>query len=482
MPETEEFDLIVIGGGPAGATVSTLVAMQGLSVLLLERESFPRYQIGESLLPITVHGICGMLGCLDELKSANFVKKLGGVFRWGRSPEPWRFNFAIAPELEKVNAGYAFQVERSRFDEILLNNARKRGVQVRENHSVKKLIVEDGRLVGVRFADGSGAESTARARFVADASGNQSQFHKLAGERVVSEFFQNIALFTYFENAKRLPEPFGGNILCAAFDAGWFWYIPLSDTLTSVGAVVDRRHAAKIQQGQDAAMRGFIDSCDIVKDLLAPATRVTEGQYGKYRVRRDYSYSNTRYWMPGLILLGDAACFIDPVFSTGVHLATYSGLLAARSINSLLKGTGDLDEDRAFTEFETRYRSEFENIYKFLIAFYDFNRHEDSYFWEARKILNTTERDNEAFVRLIAGVSTTDPEIFATGQRISDHLRSFDEGADDEGILKANKLVDVDMKGLQDQVLYGDERPAEKPRFDGGLVPTTDGFFWTTTA
>ncbi len=476
----EEFDLIVIGGGPAGSTVSTLVAMQGHSVLLLERESFPRYQIGESLLPITVHGICGMLGCLDEVRGAGFVKKHGGVFRWGRSPEPWRFNFAIAPDLERIDAGYAFQVERSRFDEILLTNARKRGVRVRESHAVRDLIVEDGRVVGARYTDASGADFTARARFVADASGNQSRFHKLAGERVVSEFFQNIALFCYFDNAGRLPEPFGGNILCAAFEDGWFWYIPLSDTLTSVGAVVDRRHAGKLRQDHDAAMRGFIDACPIVKDLLGPATRVTEGQYGRYRVRMDYSYSTTRYWAPGLVLLGDAACFVDPVFSTGVHLATYSGLLAARSVNSMLSGAPGVTEDRAFTEFETRYRSEFENIYKFLIAFYDFNRHEDSYFWAARKILDTPERDNEAFVRLVSGVSTVDMEVFTTGQRISDHLRSFDDGHDEQGILKANKLVDLDMRGLQDQVLYGDARPAEKPRHEGGLVPTADGFLWAT--
>jgi halogenation protein CepH len=480
IEQDEKIDLIVIGGGPAGATVSTLVAMQGHKVLLLERERFPRYQIGESLLPITVHGICGMLGCLDEVKSANFVKKHGGVFRWGKNSEPWRFNFAIAPDLEKVDAGYAYQVERSRFDQILLDNAKRRGVRVLEGHTVKDVIVENGRAVGVQYVDELGTTRTARARFIADASGNQGQFHKIVGERVFSEFFQNIALFCYFENAKRMPEPFGGNILCAAFDDGWFWYIPLSDTLTSVGAVIAREHAGKLRKGHDEAMREFIDACPIIKDLLEPATRITEGQYGQYRVRRDYSYSDTRFWMPGLALLGDAACFIDPVFSTGVHLATYSGLLAARTFNTVLQGLPELDEQRCFNEFEMRYRLEFENIYKFLVAFYDFHGDEESYFWEARKILNTSERDNEAFVRLIAGISTVEMDVFDVGQRISGHLSSFDDGQDPLGLLKANQLVSLDMKGLQEQVLYGLERPAEKPRFDGGLVPTTDGFFWTT--
>jgi halogenation protein CepH len=179
MPDLDEqFDVIVIGGGPGGATVSTLVAMQGSSVLLLEREKFPRHQIGESLLPLVVHGICGMLGCLDEVKNAGFVKKWGGVFRWGKSPEPWSFTFGDAEELKAQGVDYSFQVERSRFDELLLNNAKRRGVQVRENHEVGDLIEEDGRVVGVRFVDETGARRSALARFVVDAPGNGSQFHK----------------------------------------------------------------------------------------------------------------------------------------------------------------------------------------------------------------------------------------------------------------------------------------------------------------
>jgi halogenation protein CepH len=480
IEQDEKLDLIVIGGGPAGATVSTLVAMQGHRVLLLERERFPRYQIGESLLPITVHGICGMLGCLDEVKSANFVKKYGAMFRWGKNPEPWRFHFENARDLEEAGAGYAYQVERSKFDHILLENAKRRGVHVLEEHTVKDVIIEDGRVVGVQYVDEFGTAGTARARFVADASGNQGQFHKIVGDRVTSEFFQNLALFCYFENGKRLPEPASGNILCATFDDGWFWYIPLSDTLTSVGAVIAREHADKLRKGHDEAMRDFIDACPLIKELLASATRVTEGQYGKFRVRRDYSYLDTQFWMPGLVLLGDAACFIDPVFSTGVHLATYSGLLAARTINTILQDLPDLDEERCFLEFDTRYRQEFTNLYRFLVAFYDFNREEDSYFWEARKILNTQERDNEAFVRLVAGISTVEKDVFDVGRRISDHMRSFSDGEDPSGLFKAEQLVNLDVKGIGEQVRYGAERPAEKPRFDGGLVPTADGFFWTT--
>lgn len=122
----EHFDLIVVGGGPSGSTLATLVAMRGHRVLLLEKESFPRYQIGESLLPATVHGVCKLLGVTEELEAANFTKKLGGTFRWGSNPEPWTFAFAISPKLAGPTS-FAYQVERMKFDKILIDNARRKG-------------------------------------------------------------------------------------------------------------------------------------------------------------------------------------------------------------------------------------------------------------------------------------------------------------------------------------------------------------------
>ena len=156
--------------------------------------------------------------------------------------------------------------------------------------------------------------------------------------RQYSEFFRSLALFGYFEGGKRLPAPNSGNILSCAFDSGWFWYIPLSPTLTSVGAVVRREMASKIQGDPEEALMALIAECPMISDYLRDAKRVTEGQYGELRVRKDYSYANTRFWCPGMVLIGDAACFVDPIFSSGVHLATYSALLAARSINSVLAG------------------------------------------------------------------------------------------------------------------------------------------------
>jgi halogenation protein CepH len=475
--QPERFDLVVIGGGPGGSTASTLVAMRGHKVLLLEKEKFPRHQIGESLLPVTIHALCPLLGVDEAIKKAGFVKKFGALLRWGKNEKPWHVSFNMAPDLEKAGADYAYQVERSRFDAILLDNARQRGVEVREQQTVKDVVIEDDRVTGVRYVDQSGAERVASAQFVVDASGNGSPLQRSVGERIYSQFFRNVALYCYFNGAKRLSGVLSGNVISATFPEGWLWFIPLSDTLTSVGAVISREHARELQNDHDSTMRGFIESCPIINDLLSGATRVTDGQYGTFRIRKDYSYINSSFWRPGLSLVGDAACFVDPIFSTGVHLATYSGLLAARSVNTVLSGA--LDEAACFVEFERRYRAEFENIYRFLLAFYDFHQDEQSYFWTARKILNTTERANAAFVRLISGISTVESNIFELGSRVSAHLKAFESGADQEGVAKANRLVQSHPTDLRIPGVSDDHREPERPRDEGGLIPSADGLHWT---
>lgn len=285
-------------------------------------------------MTVRVRGICKLLGVSDEIENAGFIRKYGGTWRWGREQALWSLSFSDNKELHEATFDYAYQVERSRFDEILLRHVRRTGVDVREEHAVMGVIRENGRVAGVKVTDASGRDGVARLRFVVDASGHESRLHHLAGPRVLSQFFRNVALFAYHENAKRRDAPRQGDILCAAFDAGWFWFIPLTPTLTSVGAVIAPEHVGRLRGAPKEAMWDFVARRPTIADLLAPATRVTEGVYGQLRVRSDYSYSNTRFFAPGIVLIGDSACFVDPVFSTGVHLATYSALLAARSINA----------------------------------------------------------------------------------------------------------------------------------------------------
>jgi halogenation protein CepH len=207
---TEEADIVVVGGGPAGSTVAALVAMQGHRVVLLEKERFPRYQIGESLLPATVHGVCRLTGVADELVAAGFTKKRGGTFRWGSRPDPWTFAFSVSPRMAGPSA-FAYQVERSRFDQILLDHARRLGVDVREGTAVDRVLDDGPRVRGVTYTGEDGEQREILSRYVVDASGNKSQIHRSAGGvRRYSEFFRSLALFGYFTGGKRLPEPNSG--------------------------------------------------------------------------------------------------------------------------------------------------------------------------------------------------------------------------------------------------------------------------------
>ncbi|MFD5650505.1 tryptophan 7-halogenase [Streptomyces sp. NPDC127039] len=497
----ESYDVVVVGGGPGGSTTAALVAMAGHRVLLLEKESFPRHQIGESLLPATIHGICRFLGLSEELEKANFMPKRGGTFRWGSNPEPWNFLFAYSP-LMSGTTSTAYQVERMKFDQILLDNARRLGVEVHERCTAVAVLSEgeDERVTGLRWTDGDGTSHETGARYVVDASGSNSRLARTVGTRNYSDFFRNVALFGYYEGGKRLPGADSGNILCCAWDDGWFWYIPLTDTLTSVGAVVNRSQAGALSRDPEAAMAGFIERAPMIKDFLSDATRVTEGPYGELRVRKDYSYAMERFWQPGLVLVGDAACFIDPVFSTGVHLATYGGLLAARSINSAL--AGDLDEERAFGEFERRYRREYGVFYEFLLAFYDMQQGEDSYFWTARKASRAEATDLRAFVELVGGVSAVNSgetalmdaealrERFATSSKdLADAVDrtgpAQTESGEQMGELFGTQVVTDVMQGMneiQARASLGGSTTLERPLFEDGLVASADGLAWSAPA
>lgn len=480
-----ESDVVVVGGGPGGSTLATLVAMRGYRVVLLEKEKFPRYQIGESLLPSTIHGICRLTGVVDELAKAGFTKKRGGTMRWGANPKPWTFAFSVSPKMTGETS-HAYQVERSKFDQILLDHARHTGVDVREQCNVTDVIDDEGRVRGVSYTDAAGNEGTIRAKYVVDASGNKSRIYQQVGAaRQYSEFFRSLALFGYFEGGKRLAEPNSGNILCCAFASGWFWYIPLAPTLTSVGAVVRHDLASKVQGDPEEALTALIAECPMISDWLRNAKRVTEGEYGKLRVRKDYSYVNTEFWRPGMVLIGDAACFVDPIFSSGVHLATYGALLAARSINSVLAQT--VDEETAFREFERRYRREYGAFYEFLVSFYDMHVDENSYFWSAKKVTDSTSSDLESFVSLVGGVSSGEEALAQRYKsRSSEFARAVDEVVANKEqsmvpLMKSSVVKQAMQEGAKEQarVLLGQDLVPETPVFQGGLVASPDGLSWS---
>jgi halogenation protein CepH len=491
------FDAIVVGGGPGGSTAASFIAKNGGRVLLLEREHFPRHQIGESLMASTVQGICRSLGVLDEIDQAGFIRKPAGIFRWGEGSDLWALAFTQAQQLTSKQMNYAFHVERAKFDEILLNNARKLGVVVREEATVGEAIVRDGRIAGVTYSLKNGAAQTATARFVVDASGGSSRLFTLVGQRVFSKFFRNIALFCYYQDADRLPPPFEGGGISEAFSHGWMWFLPITSKLTSVGAVIGAEHGSYLEGDRASSMRRFLEACPQINRLLEPATRVAEGPYSQFRVRKDFSYTNQKFWRPGLALVGDAACFLDPLFTTGVHFATYSGLLAARSINSVLNGV--VDETSAFEEFEFRYRLEFELFYHYLIAYYDMNQDDSGQFWSTRKVGRSPESQNTEFIRLLTRGMDSPEEYFASkigiGRRTQEFVHQVKQSKDTEERIQVSRTMaeaiyfEFQPKsgarpfhvGFEDlrRTSWGDERdPTTEVVSERRMIPSTDGLSW----
>ena len=436
-------DVIVIGGGPAGSTAAGFLAQAGWRVLLFEKEHFPRYHIGESLLSATLP-ILDALGVTPAIERAGFVRKPGGTFVWGNRNDPWSFFFREDPG----GRPYAFHVVRAQFDEILLRHAADLGAEVREGWRVRE-IRRDGRT-RVSAADAHGAVVEAEATYLVDASGQQALLGQRDGLREFNPFFKNLAVFGYFAYAAPLDGAVTGNILSAAFADGWFWFIPLHDGTTSVGAVIDAQRFAGAAAGDAADLyHRLIAACAPVAARTRAARLVSP-----IRVIRDYSYCSRRFYGPGYLLAGDAACFIDPVFSTGVHLACLSGYLAAQTIDAMLRGGTEAVEQQ---RYDARYRAAFERYLNFLYFFYDHHSDPDSYFWTARKILNPEAAvdDRTAFVRLMSGGGDLLGDAAALGAR---HARMA--AATERGRFAAVPGADLFRVGAT----LREMRPTEPPR------------------
>ncbi len=385
--------------------MATLLARAGRRVLVLEKEHFPRYHIGESLLSATLP-ILKHIGVLPAVESAGFVRKPGGTFVWGSSGEPWSFWFHEDP------GGYthAFHVVRSQFDEILLRHSAAQGAEVLEGVTVEAIGGAGPFAVSGRSDDGGAIRVDAA--HVVDASGQNAILGRRERLREFNPFFKNLALWSYFEGAARMDAPHADNILSAAHGEGWCWYIPLHDGTVSVGTVVDaNRWRERAKGALDATYAELLAGCAPVARMLAGARQVAP-----VRVIRDYSYSSRRFYHGAALLAGDAACFIDPVFSTGVHLACLSGLLAADCLEDVLAGRRTVEA--AFPVYDASYRNAFERYRRFLVFFYNHHSATDSYFWQARKLVDPdgTLELREAFVRLISGTSDIAPDVNAIEQ------------------------------------------------------------------
>lgn len=394
--------IVVLGGGPAGSTAATLLARQGWTVMLLERERFPREHVGESLLPASIP-ILETLGVIDEVRAAGFVPKFGATMVWGRDAEPWSWHFRETNE----RYPHAYQVSRPRFDQILLENSRRAGVDIREGWRALDVDFVGGRAAAVRCRpESGGAEAVLEADWIVDATGQAGLIGRRLALRKADDFFRNLAVYSYFSGARRLKGIDAGNIFIEAFEHGWSWAIPLPDDLMSVGVVVDsgwggdRLAAQSAEQFLEAQLSRTVRTVQ----MLARAERVEQA-----RVVRDWSYVSQRLVGDGYILVGDAACFIDPLFSSGVHLALSSAVLASAYVTSALR-TPEMREPAAEV-YTQLYMQQYHQFREMAALFYTSNRTADSYFWEARRLVGGPYSEGgegraasrKAFIAAVAG-------------------------------------------------------------------------------
>lgn len=387
----ENCDLIVIGGGPAGSVLASLVAKQDYKVLLLERDYFPIYKEGESLLP-SINPILELAGLKIEDMEGKYVSKPGGSFRWGKDEELFSFYFGACGQSSKQEENphsTAYQVKRMEFDQQLISNAISNGVEVREGCKVVNVLEdENSRVIGISYKTPSGEQKEVYSKYVADASGHSSKLAGKTGKRIYSKLYRNVAFFGYFNEGHRLEGTASGNTLFEAFSKGWMWYIPLSEQLTSVGALIPKEKLETNKKDSVSVLNNYIEKTSVIKKLLCDATQATESPYNKIHTRSDFSYCHSKFWRPGLMLLGDSAAFVDVLLSSGVHLATYSALIGARSIVTYLSGV--LPESLCFDEYEIRYKKEFLLFYQTLLGLYDQGGEAKSYQYWLRQWLAQT--------------------------------------------------------------------------------------------
>jgi flavin-dependent dehydrogenase len=357
-------DVVVIGGGPAGATVSTLIAQRGYRVELFEREHFPRYHIGESLIPET-YWVLKRLGMLEKMRASPFVKKYSVQFvnQRGALSEPFYFM-----EHKPHECSQTWQVLRSEFDTMMLNNAREHGVSAHEGARVLDVLFEGERAVGVRVQLEGGATREVRASVVVDASGQSSMLMSRLGLRTWDPDLKKAALWTYWKGAYRDTGRDEGATIVAQTEGkqGWFWYIPLHNDVVSVGVVSSVDDLFRDRDTKDLETIYFqeVARCPGVRQRIAGAERV-----GEFRVAKEYSYRATQAAGDGWVLIGDAMGFLDPLYSSGVLLALKSGQLAA---DTIVEGLADGDTSAArLGRWEQDFRRGMDRMRRLVCEYYD---------------------------------------------------------------------------------------------------------------
>ena len=355
------YDAIVIGAGPSGSTAAAVLASKGRRVLAIEREKFPRYHVGESLIPYTYFPL-ERIGMIERMKKSHFPSKYSVQFvsRRGNLSQPFYFF-----EHLKHEAACTWQVLRSEFDQMLMDNAREKGAEVLEETKVTATIDENGAVAGVRAKAKDGGTLEFRAPITIDATGRDSLSMLHNNWRVRDHQLKKISIWTYYKGALRDPgRDEGATTIASIPERGWFWYIPLPDDMVSVGVVAESDYLYRDTRDLEEIFLREVTNNRWIEKHLAIGRRTEP-----LRVTGEFSYRSRYTAAAGLVLTGDAFGFLDPVFSSGLFFALRGGELVADAVDAALTA-GDYSAQR-FNDYADEMCSGMEAMRRLVYAFYD---------------------------------------------------------------------------------------------------------------
>ena len=404
-----ETDIAVIGGGPAGSSLATLLRQSGYKVTLLERERFPRPHVGESMLPGVLFAL-GKTGALERVEKAGFTRKYGATYIWGRGRDPWTIRFSEVPQ----DRTFTFQCDREVFDKLLLDHARDEGVDVREGHQVTRAHMTNGRVSGLSFTNDEGESGEVRARVCVDASGQWSVLGRQFRLREHNHDLRHVALFGHYHGGPTtLPDVLdemeptdAGNVYVVAVDDGWLWHIPLAGGLRSIGLVTDPERIRGMSRTERRQYwQRQVDSCEEFEQLL------DGGRWaGDFDIVSDWSFICKQFHGPGYLLVGDAACFVDPILASGIALALQGVLRATKAIRTSLEAP-DLNR-LAMDWYQEGYLQQANDFVDMANHWYHGQRLQESWFWTAHRLVDPSQNLSlrQAFVFISSGLTRETPE------------------------------------------------------------------------
>ncbi|MBI4051096.1 MAG: tryptophan 7-halogenase [Elusimicrobia bacterium] len=424
-------DLVIIGGGPAGSTLGCLVKKYNpaASVILVERLAFPRHHIGESLLA-AVAPVLKEMGVFEKIEAAGFPKKMGATYVWGKDSIPWNADFARL-SIEEImsqhgdipeETPYAWQVLRSHYDAILLDHAKNCGVEV-VHGSAENILEEQGRVVGVVVST-EGGQREIRTRLLADCSGQSGFLSVFRKIREIDPRLKNVAAYAYFRGARWRTQftghPDKTRIFVCSVPQGWIWYIPISQDVVSVGLVTTYNHL--VENGiQDirAHYSRAIQECPEIADLLQPAKWIENfDRTGKdFFTIRDWSYLCRDAAGEGWLAVGDAAVFVDPIFSSGVTVAHLSAQRAACTITTIWKGVSSARECTMWKDYSSYCRETASRFLVMALTWYD-NDPCQQVLWERAKRMYQARLPEQlsglkAYVAVVSGFLSSVDSLIA---------------------------------------------------------------------